>query len=1515
MKKNYIIALLIIFSAALNINAQFAKLSKDVFGTRVLIENKGQFDKKVNSLSPVKYGYETSGERIYFTDKGPIYKLIKRFIYSHEQMEKLEHGKYVPLKADEVYQVNVNWIGCNDNIQIIESEKQSHYFTYGSADLNSSTFKKITYKNVYNNIDIEYTLPEDKESGIKYNVILHPGANPADVRISYTGDVQKIVKSGNNIIIKTPLEDITETAPISYYQNKGKIASKFNLNQNVISFEFPEGYNSNETVVIDPWVFTMPTLTGNNVVYDIDYDGLGNTFVYGGMNFIKVAKYDPLGTLIWTFAGSVPGITWDSQGPGNFYTGNFIVHKLNGKTYLGQGFDFTGTRTIRLDAAGNYDNFVTVVVPEFRELWDMGFHCGTGNVYGLGGTTANGISAALINQNNGVQTTANFTGLGTWGQDVVSNAIDDLGNIFVIFASNGTPSANNALLRVNPGFNGNIWFQPSTYATFNEANNKNGYLGYGLASNGFNCLAVSGNYLYYYNGFDLAAYNKATGVKIGFTTIPGHIVKRFGGIAVDDCDNVYIGGDNNVLSYNFNGSTFSALPSIPLNAPSVQKHVYDIKLDKANKLLYVGGSGFAGTFSAVNSLTCGTANAFSLTLNCNGFNSGTAVASLTTAIANPSINYIWTNQAGTVAVTMGTTSTSNSVNLPNGTYTLNIQINAPCGPAYVNTINVNCCNAVNVTHTIVQAGCTNTVNSATVTATGGGTVVPIITWNPAPLTLSGNSLTATGLPIGTTTVVLDYGGGCTNTIGITALPAPPPITFTINNLTGTYTITCTNPVIDLQAVSNYTYGPLSYSWTSISFTAGTSSVSINAPNTITLTVTDPSTGCLLQQVVTIGINTVAPTNSVNPVSQAITCNSGAPVTFSGTVSNPTVNVQHDWYSPLNPLPGGVPIATSNNTISILSGALPPGVYTLVTTNLVNGCTSQKTVTITSLSAWPTFSLSSPTNFSVGCNPLHQTTISIINPVSTQTPPATCSYTFLAPSFTGVVTPSVILGNNSSTTTTIPGTWTIIVQDNSNFCRSIISVPIIQNTVAPHVAASMATNTLLCRTPTVLATGTSTTPNTIVTWNVPSTPPTLSTPTVVIGDPANGPNTSSTSLTYANFTVVATNTLNACQSTSVITIYQNFKPPISNPTISIATPTAIYCTVANAPVVLTTGNSTTTSGGGPSAFVANPCWQGPSPQTPTCGPSSYSCYVPGVYTLTIEDNYNGCTDEGTVTVLDRSQPPVITNTLSNAILDCGGSQASLSVAITGTNTGGLRYLLIEYPIGASYSPSNAASYNVNPSLSGTSSSTINVSLPGWYQVIVSNTLTGCRALAFFEVTTGGLTASFTPEPQSGYAPLNVNFTNQSASSSGSSSITSVWSFGNGTSQTTTLTNTSAVYNAPGSYTVMLYTTKGSCVDSAYRVIKVEMPSKLEVPNIFTPNGDGSNDVFFLKVANIEEVSAIIHDRWGNKVYETLSKTGNIAWDGKNFGGKECSAGVYFYIIKGKGFDGKEYEQKGNVTLMR
>ena len=86
----------------------------------------------------------------------------------------------------------------------------------------------------------------------------------------------------------------------------------------------------------------------------------------------------------------------------------------------------------------------------------------------------------------------------------------------------------------------------------------------------------------------------------------------------------------------------------------------------------------------------------------------------------------------------------------------------------------------------------------------------------------------------------------------------------------------------------------------------------------------------------------------------------------------------------------------------------------------------------------------------------------------------------------------------------------------------------------------------------------------------------------------------------------------------------------------------------------------------------------------------------------------------------------------------------------------------------------------------------------------------------------------------------------------------------------------------------------------------------VPNAFTPNGDGINDVFRIPRGmkiQLEEFS--IYDQWGNKVFTTTNR--NSGWDGR-FNGKDSYAGGYVYIIKGIA-DNKRKQLKGTVTLVR
>lgn len=92
------------------------------------------------------------------------------------------------------------------------------------------------------------------------------------------------------------------------------------------------------------------------------------------------------------------------------------------------------------------------------------------------------------------------------------------------------------------------------------------------------------------------------------------------------------------------------------------------------------------------------------------------------------------------------------------------------------------------------------------------------------------------------------------------------------------------------------------------------------------------------------------------------------------------------------------------------------------------------------------------------------------------------------------------------------------------------------------------------------------------------------------------------------------------------------------------------------------------------------------------------------------------------------------------------------------------------------------------------------------------------------------------------------------------------------------------------------------------------SRLEMPNAFSPNGDGINDIYKAKSTHqsIVDFHAYIFNRWGQKLYEWTDIDGG--WDGK-YKGKDVAQGVYFVLVKARGADGREYDIKRDVNLLR
>jgi len=197
-----------------------------------------------------------------------------------------------------------------DEDEIIELEELQKLFIHH--------YQKITYKEIYPGIDwVIYTY----EGGVKYDFIVHPGADPNQIRWRYSAQEKIILDKEGNLQIKTSMGDFSEQAPVSFQGGK-KINTKYQLKDSIVSFHLQD-FSSNEILIIDPFVRLWGTYFGGvgagpEFAHDVIADNLGNVFIvgqtessssiasaghqinFGGSSDAFLAKFSSDGTLIWS---------------------------------------------------------------------------------------------------------------------------------------------------------------------------------------------------------------------------------------------------------------------------------------------------------------------------------------------------------------------------------------------------------------------------------------------------------------------------------------------------------------------------------------------------------------------------------------------------------------------------------------------------------------------------------------------------------------------------------------------------------------------------------------------------------------------------------------------------------------------------------------------------------------------------------------------------------------------------------------------------------------------------------------------------------------------------------------------------------------------------------------------------------------------------------------------------------------------------------------------------------------
>ncbi len=139
---------------------------------------------------------------------------------------------------------------------------------------------------------------------------------------------------------------------------------------------------------------------------------------------------------------------------------------------------------------------------------------------------------------------------------------------------------------------------------------------------------------------------------------------------------------------------------------------------------------------------------------------------------------------------------------------------------------------------------------------------------------------------------------------------------------------------------------------------------------------------------------------------------------------------------------------------------------------------------------------------------------------------------------------------------------------------------------------------------------------------------------------------------------------------------------------------------------------------------------------------------------------------------------------------------------------------------------------------------------------------------------------------------------------------VWYFDNGDSSITDTT----IYKYPleGLYRVMLLSVNEMCADTVIKDFVIEGSNFIWVPNVFTPDGDGINDVFRAIYINNKGGVVSIFNRWGQRVYMSTDLT--TGWDG-TYQGKPCLSDVYTYVVDYLTNEDEVKQVKGNITLLK
>lgn len=596
-------------------------------------ENKGQIvDTRGNLRPDVLFTSAVNGSQVYFRKDAVSYVF-----------PKVEETKTNGQSITALYRMDLEFVGANANVEVASEGALpgvANYYTTAQPALNVKSYGRIVYKNLYDNIDLVFYPAAGKDgAGLKYDFVVRPGGNPADIQLRHAAATKVGVNGSGQLVAKTPFGNVTDNAPYTFVEGTDAVVSSaYAVNNGIVSFNIGD-YDQSKTLVIDPFTTVASTYYGSPILdqaYGIAVDNNGNATITGytqsasfptttgldesfaGANDAFVVSFDANGSRRWsTFLGGSSidqgnGIAVDNSGAA-YITGvtasNNIASGNAHQSSLGGGSDAFVAKfgtTGQLDwstyyGAAQVDQGLGIDVASNGDVYVTGVTYSTGFSATTGQTTFGGSRDAFIVKfnSNGQRQWAGFYG---------GSAID-IGNAVVVDAANmnvyiaGQTASSNNIATNGSTFNGGS--DDMFIASFNAmsgARNWGGYYGgsgtdiaYAINTDAAGNLLMGGSST---NSAGLATPGAAQGANAGqedgivaklSNTGAAQWLTYYGGTAIDRVLGVASNSSNDVF---FTGLTYSSdFPADNSSAGRVDAFV--VKLNGSGSRVdanYYGGS-------------------------------------------------------------------------------------------------------------------------------------------------------------------------------------------------------------------------------------------------------------------------------------------------------------------------------------------------------------------------------------------------------------------------------------------------------------------------------------------------------------------------------------------------------------------------------------------------------------------------------------------------------------------------------------------------------------------------------------------------------------------------------------------------------------------------------------------------------------------------------------------------------------------------------------------------------------